>query len=292
MGSPTERARVNIARAIKLALRKIMEHHPALSQHLATTIKTGTYCSYIPDVRLPITWVGWPRKTEEGGDHLVFSLFSPLSSHSSTPSVHPLFPIRSVSLVEQLFRLSPRAAWGPARGGEQLFHHLLRLSWQTQCTATENGSKTEERSGKLANQQSSNQPLNGCELTAPSKENRIMRHFMNLWAGMCHTNYNRRIVSSLLALLLLLGTVPAWATSYYGEWSVSRSNTGGQSFVTMSPSSYTFCYLSRVGMADTDSAGEWATCTLLKGYDYWFLSANLARNDDADVQCAAICYYN
>jgi len=58
MGSAAERARVNITRAIKLALRKIGEHHPALGQHLTTTIKTGSYCSYTPDTRLPITWQG------------------------------------------------------------------------------------------------------------------------------------------------------------------------------------------------------------------------------------------
>jgi hypothetical protein len=54
--SAAERARVNITRAIKAALRKIAEHHPALGQHLATTIKTGAYCSYTPDTRLPSTW--------------------------------------------------------------------------------------------------------------------------------------------------------------------------------------------------------------------------------------------
>lgn len=58
MGSPAERARVNITRAIKIALRKIDEHHPALRQHLATTLKTGTYCSYTPDTRVPIVWQG------------------------------------------------------------------------------------------------------------------------------------------------------------------------------------------------------------------------------------------
>jgi hypothetical protein len=58
VGSPTERARVSITRAIKIALRKIGEHHAALGQHLLTTIKTGTYCSYTPDVRMPITWQG------------------------------------------------------------------------------------------------------------------------------------------------------------------------------------------------------------------------------------------
>jgi class 3 adenylate cyclase len=56
VGSPAERARVNVTRAVKIALRKITEHHPALGQHLSTTIKTGVYCSYTPDPRLPITW--------------------------------------------------------------------------------------------------------------------------------------------------------------------------------------------------------------------------------------------
>jgi len=49
---------MNITRTIKIALRKIAEHHPPLGQHLATTIKTGVYCSYTPDTRLPITWQG------------------------------------------------------------------------------------------------------------------------------------------------------------------------------------------------------------------------------------------
>ena len=48
--------RVSVTRAVKIALRKINDHHAALGQHLATTIKTGTYCSYTPDVRMPISW--------------------------------------------------------------------------------------------------------------------------------------------------------------------------------------------------------------------------------------------
>lgn len=55
-GSSAERARINITRAIKAVLRKIAEHHAELGQHLAHTIKTGVYCSYTPDPRLPITW--------------------------------------------------------------------------------------------------------------------------------------------------------------------------------------------------------------------------------------------
>jgi len=57
MGSPAERARVNVTRAVKIALRKISEHHATLGRHLASTIKTGTYCSYTPDAGMPIAWL-------------------------------------------------------------------------------------------------------------------------------------------------------------------------------------------------------------------------------------------
>jgi hypothetical protein len=55
-GSHAERARVNVTRAISLALAKINESHPALGEHFARTIKTGTFCSYAPDPRAPIEW--------------------------------------------------------------------------------------------------------------------------------------------------------------------------------------------------------------------------------------------
>ncbi|MGH7207181.1 MAG: hypothetical protein ACREI2_13345, partial [Nitrospiraceae bacterium] len=55
-GSAAERARVNATKAIKAALVRIREHSPALARHLASTIKTGTFCSYTPDPRLPISW--------------------------------------------------------------------------------------------------------------------------------------------------------------------------------------------------------------------------------------------
>ncbi|HET7247053.1 MAG TPA: AAA family ATPase [Streptosporangiaceae bacterium] len=55
-GSPAERARVNITRAIRGALSRIREHSPALADHLDATIHTGTFCAYTPDPRAPITW--------------------------------------------------------------------------------------------------------------------------------------------------------------------------------------------------------------------------------------------
>jgi tetratricopeptide (TPR) repeat protein len=55
-GSPAERARVNITRAIRGALSRIRAHSPALADHLDATIHTGTFCAYTPDPRAPITW--------------------------------------------------------------------------------------------------------------------------------------------------------------------------------------------------------------------------------------------
>jgi DNA-binding NarL/FixJ family response regulator len=54
--SVSERARVNVTLAIKGTLTKIRAHAPDLAEHLATTIRTGTFCSYTPDPRAPITW--------------------------------------------------------------------------------------------------------------------------------------------------------------------------------------------------------------------------------------------
>jgi pimeloyl-ACP methyl ester carboxylesterase len=54
--SASERARINVTRAIKIALERIAEHDPALATLLASSIRTGTFCSYTPDSRLPASW--------------------------------------------------------------------------------------------------------------------------------------------------------------------------------------------------------------------------------------------
>jgi hypothetical protein len=56
LGSPAERARVSVTRAIRSALARIDEHSSALGDHLERTIRTGTFCSYRPDPRAPIDW--------------------------------------------------------------------------------------------------------------------------------------------------------------------------------------------------------------------------------------------
>lgn len=52
----TERARVRATHAIKNAMRRIAVHDAELHLHLRATIKTGTYCAYLPDPRLPLEW--------------------------------------------------------------------------------------------------------------------------------------------------------------------------------------------------------------------------------------------
>jgi tetratricopeptide (TPR) repeat protein len=47
-GSAAERARVNVTRAIKRAMDRIAAHDAALAQHLAVSLKTGTFCRYTP----------------------------------------------------------------------------------------------------------------------------------------------------------------------------------------------------------------------------------------------------
>jgi tetratricopeptide (TPR) repeat protein len=55
--SAAERARVNVTRAIKSALSRIEAQSPALGAHLERTVRTGTFCSYAPDPRLPLSWL-------------------------------------------------------------------------------------------------------------------------------------------------------------------------------------------------------------------------------------------
>jgi hypothetical protein len=54
--SAAERARISVTRAIRSALGRISNQHPALGRHLQATIRTGTFCSYMPDPRLSIEW--------------------------------------------------------------------------------------------------------------------------------------------------------------------------------------------------------------------------------------------
>lgn len=55
-GSAAERARLNVTRSISSAIKKIAAESPGLGEHLAAAVRTGLFCVYSPDPRLPITW--------------------------------------------------------------------------------------------------------------------------------------------------------------------------------------------------------------------------------------------
>ncbi len=54
--SASERARAAVTRAVRQAITRIADHHPQLGEHLNRTIRTGTYCAYMPDPRALVGW--------------------------------------------------------------------------------------------------------------------------------------------------------------------------------------------------------------------------------------------
>jgi hypothetical protein len=54
--SPAERARVNVTKAIRTAIRLIEKQSPELAGHLAASIRTGRFCSYAPPGAAPPRW--------------------------------------------------------------------------------------------------------------------------------------------------------------------------------------------------------------------------------------------
>jgi tetratricopeptide (TPR) repeat protein len=54
--SPAERARSAVGKSIHAALKRIYEHHPSLGAHLELAVRTGYFCSYKPDSRMPVRW--------------------------------------------------------------------------------------------------------------------------------------------------------------------------------------------------------------------------------------------
>ena len=55
-GSAAERARTTVTHRLRAVIRRIAQHHPGLGDHLATRVRTGTFCSYQPDPERPIVW--------------------------------------------------------------------------------------------------------------------------------------------------------------------------------------------------------------------------------------------
>jgi hypothetical protein len=57
-----EAARSVVTKRIKDAVKKIEAYHPALGHHLSTSIKTGAFCTYMPDPERPLAWAETVRR--------------------------------------------------------------------------------------------------------------------------------------------------------------------------------------------------------------------------------------
>lgn len=57
LGSDVERARVNVTRSIARAVEKIADNHPGLAQHLDRCLRTGSFCTYVPDASTVAGWL-------------------------------------------------------------------------------------------------------------------------------------------------------------------------------------------------------------------------------------------
>ena len=55
-GSPAERARLSVTRALRTAIARMAKADPSLGRHLDSTVHTGAFCPYAPDPRVPTAW--------------------------------------------------------------------------------------------------------------------------------------------------------------------------------------------------------------------------------------------
>jgi hypothetical protein len=56
VSSAAERARLTVTKGIKAAVERIRASDRVLGHHLATSIKTGYFCSYTVDPKRPVEW--------------------------------------------------------------------------------------------------------------------------------------------------------------------------------------------------------------------------------------------
>ena len=110
-GSASERARLNVKRAITGSLQKISEQQASMGELLDRSIKTGTFCSYAPDPQDQVTWQ--------------FSIGTPEASRA-VASAEPLISPRETNLLRSL---SERSAFV---GREAESATLRRFLSQTQ----------------------------------------------------------------------------------------------------------------------------------------------------------------
>jgi tetratricopeptide (TPR) repeat protein len=113
-GSAAERARLNVTRAVRAALEKISEQHAALGALLDRCIRTGSFCSYLPDPRSPLSW---QFSVEGAGVPLETPQAEPIFSPSDTNFLRA-FTLGSVFVGRDSERAMLMRSLEEARGGK------------------------------------------------------------------------------------------------------------------------------------------------------------------------------
>ena len=73
------------------------------------------------------------------------------------------------------------------------------------------------------------------------------------------------------------------------QFSVERRNSQGNSDKGMIKVGHGFCYLTGVGIEETDSGDELSSCHVVNKNGQWTLRASLKKNADNDAYCQATC---
>jgi hypothetical protein len=102
-----------------------------------------------------------------------------------------------------------------------------------------------------------------------------------------------RNISAVLLLSSLALTAPPAGAAFGVIFNADRVNDEGSTFEFGPSVASHFCYLTRVGVENTDTSGETATCHVSPSDGtqdaIWLLEANLNESDDADIHCSMIC---
>jgi len=87
-GAASEKARINVTRHLRTAIERIAEHHDELAKLLGESIRTGTYCCYLPKSR-----VDWNFAAENvDGSGAVPAALTPPPVPASAPEFSPALP--------------------------------------------------------------------------------------------------------------------------------------------------------------------------------------------------------
>ena len=131
--SATERARQRAKKNIKTAIGRITRHDPELGRRFSRCIRTGIYCSYIPDPRFQVAWQ-FAAKTPE-------SAASPIESGGSEAAgaqgLHPApVPFNAEVNEESASTAQAQLRHGPLVGRERALGGLRDWLGRKRCEAS------------------------------------------------------------------------------------------------------------------------------------------------------------